>query len=460
MALADTPAWLVGGAPRDRALGRDTFDLDIVLDTSPAIAARAIARAAGGAVCFELSEDFSGWRVLARDRSWQVDVQPMRGGSLAADLALRDFTVGAVAEPLDGGAPIDPLGGLADLAARRLRMASPRAFTDDPLRVLRLVRLALDLGFDPDPATARAARAAAPDLRRISGERLFMELRRVLASARVLEGLSLMDSLGITSAVLPELDALRGVHQSRYHHRDVHGHTLEVLERVRALQADPGAVPGAGELAGPITALLAEPLADELTRGDALRWGALLHDAAKPLTSATAPDGRITFLGHDARGAEMARSVLERLRASERLRAHVAALVRHHLRLGFLVHEPQPLARRAVFAYMQATSPVQADVTLLSIADRLATRGDRASESIDAHMALARPMLADALRWRAEGPPAPLWRGDQLAAELRIPAGPQLGEILRELAAARYAGEISTREQALTHARTFLAAQP
>jgi poly(A) polymerase len=451
-------AWLVGGAPRDRVLGRDTFDLDVIVESSPENAARAIARAAGGAACFELSEEFSGWRVMARDRSWQVDVQPLRGGSLHADLALRDFTVNALAEPIAEGESIeDPLGGLADLAAGRLRMASPRAFADDPLRVLRLVRFALDLDLEPDPDTADAARSAAPHLVGISGERTFMELRRILASSRVLEGLALMESLGITRAVLPELDALRGVEQSRFHHRDVHGHTLEVLERTVALQADPAVVLGADELAEPVRALLAEPLADELTRGDALRWGALLHDAAKPLTGARRADGRITFMGHDVRGAELARSVLERLRASERLRAHVAELVRHHLRLGFLVHRPErPLARRTVFDYLQATSPVEVDVTLLSAADRLATRGDRAEESIDAHMRLVGPMLAAALDWRAHGPPAPFWRGDELAGRLEIPTGPRLGEIMRELAAAQYAGEVSTREQALTHARRFV----
>ncbi len=455
-ALSDTAAWLVGGATRDRMLDRDTFDLDIVVDASPETAARSIARAAGNAACFELSEDFSGWRVIARDRSWQVDVQPLRGGSLHADLALRDFTVNAIAEPVAGGEPIDPLGGIADLAAHRLRMASPRAFVDDPLRVLRLVRLALDLGLELDPDTAHAASVAAPELRGVSGERVFMELRRIIASARALDGLQLMDSLGITAAVLGELEELRGVQQSRYHHRDVHGHTLEVLAHTIALQADPAEVLGSTELAGPVAELLGEPLADELTRGEALRWGALLHDAAKPLTGAVRPDGRVTFFDHDARGAELARSVLERLRASERLRAHVAALVRHHLRLGFLVHEPQPLARRTVFDYLQTTSPVEVDVTLLSAADRLATRGDRAAESIDAHMRLARPMLADALRWRADGPPPPLWRGDELASALEIPTGPRLGEILRELSAAQYAGEVSTREQAFTHARRLV----
>ena len=123
-------------------------------------------------------------------------------------------------------------------------MASPRTFADDPLRVLRLVRLALDLDLDLESQTAHAASVAAPQLRDVSGERVFMELRRIIASPRVLEGLQLMDSLGITAAVLGELEALRGVQQSRYHHRDVHGHTLEVLSHTIALQTDPGG--GAG----------------------------------------------------------------------------------------------------------------------------------------------------------------------------------------------------------------------
>jgi putative nucleotidyltransferase with HDIG domain len=206
-----------------------------------------------------------------------------------------------------------------------------------------------------------------------------------------------------------------------------------------------------------VAALVAEPLADELTRGEALRWGALLHDAAKPLTrEVRAADGRVTFIGHDVRGAELAREVLARLRASERLRAHVAALVRHHLRLGFLVHEPQPLAPRAVFAYLRACAPVEVDVTLLSIADRLATRGEGSPESISAHMRLAAQLLAAALRWREEGPPAPLLRGDELAAELGIAPGPRLGALLEGLAEAQYAGEVADRERALAYARGLL----
>ncbi len=462
-ALADRPAWLVGGAIRDRVLGRATIDLDVVVDGDPGEAARAIALAAGKAACFALSEEFGAWRVSARDSSWQVNVEPLRGGSLQADLALRDFTVNAIAEPVAGGEPIDPLGGLRDLAAGRLRMAGPSAFADDPLRVLRLVRVAVELGLEPEAETLRGARERARELGDCSPERVFAELRRILAAREALRGLELMSELGASAVVLPELEALRGVEQNRFHHADVHGHTLEVLARTISLGEfaagrNAGAAPvdsdeaslGAviGERRAAVAALLAEPLADGLTRGEALRWGALLHDAAKPLTRGALPDGRVTFIGHDERGAELARELLGRLRASERLRGHVAALVRHHLRLGFLVHEPQPLARRTVFAYLRATQPVEVNVTLLSIADRLATRGDHAERAIAAHLSVAEAMLGDALRWRLEGPQMPLLRGDELGAHLEIAPGPRIGHLLAELAEAQYAGEITDRGEA------------
>ncbi len=470
--LAGQRAWLVGGAVRDRLLHRPTQDLDVVLDGEPREAARAIARSTRGATAFALSEEYGGWRVVARDGAWQIDFERLRGGSLEEDLALRDFTVNAIAEPLGEpgaarGEAIDPLGGLPDLTRRRLRETGPRAFAEDPLRVLRLVRLAVELGLQPDPPTLARARTYAGELREVAPERVFVELRRVLDAPSAVYGLEQLGEVGATSVVLPELEAMRGVTQSRYHHRDVYGHTLEVLERVIAIQSDPAAAlsgwaqGGGGDAdqhAAALAALLAEPLADGLTRGGALRWGALLHDVAKPLTRGVRPsDGRVTFIGHDLRGAELAGEMLRRLRTGGRLQAHVAALVRHHLRLGFLVHEPQPLARRSVFAYLRACEPVEIDVTLLSIADRLATRGERAQESIDAHLRVARRMLGDALRWRAAGgPPSPLLRGDELAHELGIPLGPRIGELLEELAAARYAGEIATREQALEHARALV----
>ncbi|MEY2535838.1 MAG: poly(A) polymerase [bacterium] len=263
-----------------------------------------------------------------------------------------------------------------------------------------------------------------------------------------------MDSLGVTPFVLPELTALHGVEQNPYHHRDVHGHTLEVLEQAIALERDPAAVFGE-ELAQPIRDLLAEPLADGLTRAGALRLGALLHDAAKPQTRMEFPGGRIGFPAHDIQGAALARETLTRLRTSERLRAHVAALTRHHLRLGFLVHEV-PLDRRAIYRYLRDCEPVAPDVTLLSVADRLATRGRKADEAIARHVALARELLGEALTARAAGRPAPLVRGDELARGRRRRPRPRIGELLEAISEAQFAGEVTTRDEAIALARALL----
>ncbi len=435
-ALAGEDAWLVGGVLRDRLLDLETTDLDVVVSGDAGEAARRVARATGGAP-FALSDAFGAWRVVGPDQAWQVDLTPLRGAGIEGDLALRDFTVNAMAEPIDGGELIDPFGGAGDLAARRLRMVAARAFDDDPLRVLRVARFACELGLAVDPETAAVAREHAGGLADVAGERVFAELKRVICADAVRDGLALMDDLGATPAILPELTALRGVEQSHYHHLDVLEHTLAVLDAVVELERDPG--PALGEHAEAAMAVLAEPLADGLTRGDALRFGALLHDAAKPQTRAETPEGRITFMGHDAAGAELSRAVLSRLRTSDRLQAHVAALARHHLRLGFLVHE-RPLTRRHVFRYLRACEPVEVDVTVLSVADRLATRGRRADDAIPAHLGLARELLGEALRWRAEGPREPLVRGDELAAELGIVPGPGSASCSRSSTRASFAG--------------------
>jgi poly(A) polymerase len=443
--------WLVGGALRDRLLGRQTADYDLAVAGDPATVARALGRDAGGHA-FELSGAFAAWRVVAHDRTWQVDVLPVTGGSIEADLVARDLTVNAIAQPLAGGDYVDPSGGLGDLRARRLRMVSPGAFASDPLRTVRLVRLACELDFEAEPETATAAQAQAPALQRVAPERIFTELRRILSSPRALAGFDLMASTGVTAVVLPELESLRGVQQSRFHHLDVYDHTRVVLQQTIELELDPErSFPGHGQA---IARLLAEPLANELTRGAALRFGALLHDIAKPQTRAVTDEGRVTFMDHDQAGAQLTRTLLRRLRASERLVEQVAALARHHLRLGFLVHE-MPLSRRAVYGYLRACAPVQVDVTLLSVADRLATQGDGAERAIARHLELARQLVGEALSWEAD-PPRPPVRGDQLTKALGIRSGPLVGRVLAALEEASFAGEIAGSEEAIERARQML----
>ncbi len=453
VAVLDEPAWLVGGAVRDRALRRPTDDYDVAVTGDARRVARELARSAD-AHAFALSEAFGVWRVVARDHAWQVDVLPVLGGSIENDLAGRDFTVNAMAEPLDGGPFVDPFGGMSDLADRRLRMVSPAGFEEDPLRALRLVRLACELGFSVATTTAAAASASTPALAGVAPERVFAELKRIVIADRALDGLALMDEIGATDVVLPEVSRMRGVEQSVYHHLDVYEHTRAVVAGVIELERDPER--WVGEHADAVSRFLAQPLANELTRGQALRFGALLHDVAKPATRDVTAEGRVTFIGHDAVGAETAVGVLTRLRASERLREHVAALTRHHLRLGFLVHE-MPLDRRTIYRYLSACEPVEVDVTLLSIADRLATRGKVADAAIARHLELARQLLGEALVWHSARPRPPV-RGDELARAVGLRPGRELGRILDELEEASFAGEITSREQAIERARELAAA--
>jgi hypothetical protein len=166
----------------------------------------------------------------------------------------------------------------------------------------------------------------------------------------------------------------------------------------------------------------------------------------------------VTFIGHDEVGARIIDGISRRLRTSRRLNTHLQGLALHHLRLGFLIHQ-QPLSRRAVYDYLVATEPVSADVTLLSVADRLAARGEgplASPEMVQAHLDLARELLAEALIWHRDGPPRPPVSGDELVAELDLAPGPEIGRLLEELRAEAYAGEIEGRGQALERARQLL----
>jgi putative nucleotidyltransferase with HDIG domain len=444
-------AWVVGGAVRDAVLGRPIADVDLVVAGDPKPVARAVARAAGGPA-FPLSEEFGAWRVIA-NAGFVCDVSPLQGGSIEDDLARRDFSANAMAVRLDGGDLLDPHDGRADLAAGLLRVLGEESYRDDPLRPLRLVRIATELGLEPDEDTCRLTTEYAGRVPQTSPERIWAELTRLVLADRVIDGLGLADRLGLTAAVLPEIAAMRGVEQSHFHHLDVHEHTLEVLREQLVLERDLDGV--FGDVAGDLRAILDEPLADELTRLQALRFAALFHDIAKPATRNELPDGRVSFIGHDRVGEEMVVALCRRFRTSEKLASFLGGVTRHHLALGFLVHA-RPLDRHAVYRYLRACEPVEIEVTLLTCADRRATRGRNAEAAIAAHLELAREIMGDALEWRRRGgAPAPPLRGDELARELGIERGPELGRLIEALREAVFAGEVQDRDQAVRHARSL-----
>jgi Poly A polymerase head domain len=192
-AVAGQEAYVVGGAVRDELLGREVIDIDVACP-DPEAAAKAYAEAAGGAL-FPLSERHGAWRVAFRSGR-TVDFTPLRAG-IESDLATRDFTINAIAVPVDGGDPIDPHEGRRDLEARMLRAVSPTVFEDDPVRLLRAVRLEDELGFRLVDDTAEGVRAQADLVTRPAGERVLAELERLSAAGfRRADELGVLEPLG------------------------------------------------------------------------------------------------------------------------------------------------------------------------------------------------------------------------------------------------------------------------
>jgi hypothetical protein len=197
-------AWIVGGAVRDRALGRPIIDLDVACD-DPRGSARAYARRHGGAA-FQLSERHGAWRVAAAGDPATVDFTPLPNG-IEADLRSRDLTFNALAVRIGSGELLDLFGGERDLEAGTVRAVSETAFLDDPLRLLRAVRFEDELGFRMDDRTEELVRASASLASRPAGERILHELVRLSASGyRRLDELGLLAPLG--GALDERLDAL------------------------------------------------------------------------------------------------------------------------------------------------------------------------------------------------------------------------------------------------------------
>lgn len=443
--------WLVGGTVRDRQMDRPGTDVDVVVEGDPRALAAAVA-ARLGLPWFALSREWGAYRVVGSPG--HLDVAAMRGGSLAGDLALRDFTVNAMALPVAGGALVDPFGGRGHLIQRRLVAVGRRIFADDPLRLLRAVRLAHTLDLTLDPALRERARAEAGRLRETAAERVLSEVVLTLAAGHSAAAVGRWANLGLLEVFLPEVTALHGVVQSPFHHLDVYGHTLDTMERLDELIAVPGVHFGrSGEV---LATRLARPVDGVMPRSVALRLGALLHDVAKPQTRALDDQGRVMFWGHTELGGPVAEGICARLRCSASASSLVRQVVERHLDLGFLQHE-DPLTPRSAVRYLWDAAPWEPEVIMVSVADRLATQGPRTEpRHVARHLAVAGELME---RWRGRtlaGVPRPPVTGVDLMAELGLDSGPLLGQVVREVALAWESGEIADRSEALATARSSL----
>ena len=381
---ADLPAlYLVGGAVRDFWLYRRPRDIDLMCTAPESLAERLGALHKAAVVPFVNNKiDAPCYRVVnLADPADFLDLVPIHGGSVKADLARRDFTINAAAiRVVPGGLLaecIDPLGGVDDLRAGLVRMVDATAFAADPLRVLRAMRFAAELNFIIVPATIEAMAAHAGQITTVAVERIIKEVFAVLAVAESARHIASLNTLGILAPILPEIGPMKGCRQNDHHHLDIWGHSLAVLENLEQILVGQAAHFGAGA-AVKIQEYLSRP-----HRLSVLKLAALIHDVGKPGTRSIDPQsGKVNFLGHDAAGSEAAAAIAARLKLAGQDRDLLVLLVANHMHALFW-SEPE-VKPKTILKWCRRLGEDIVALILLSMADTLATRGPAAS---DAHRA-------------------------------------------------------------------------
>ena len=462
LAQQDAAICLVGGCVRDRLLGRPTYDLDLAVDGDGLRLARRLANHFGGAY-YPLDEARGTGRAILEGEAGRlvVDVARFRGDSLDADLADRDFTVNALAADVRApGDVIDRHGGLADLEARLIRPVSEHSIRDDPLRALRAIRQATELGFALAPETEALIRRDGAALADVSSERVRDEVARLLARPQAAPHLCCMDDLGLLTVVFPELEPLRGLEQPPPHHLDVLAHSLATVQALEALLDGGQEVSNIQYLtpfAGRLEAHLDEKLGGERPRLVTLKLAALLHDTGKA-AARSVEGGRIRFLGHEKQGTKLVGGVFRRLRFNRAEVRLAETIVRHHMRPLLLANRAS-VSSRAVYRFFRDTGDAGVDVLLHALADHGATYApDVEDDPWPRLVELTARMLADYYERKDErvAPPS-LVSGSDLLREFALQPGPQIGELLEAVREAQVSGEVRTREEALALVRDKLA---
>ncbi len=472
----DMPVYLVGGAVRDAFLSRPVHDLDFVLPDHGIKIARRVANKLQAAF-FPLDEEHDTGRVILTQPSGQrfvLDFSNQRGPDLESDLRARDFTINAIAvDVFSFESLFDPLGGVVDLREKRLRACSTTSFINDPLRILRGVRLATLFGFRIVPDTFAAMRGSVSQIERVSSERIRDELFRIFDGPSPDTPVRALDILDILAYVLPELRELKGIAQSPPHVYDVWEHSLGVLKKLEEIltilapEYDPQK--SASQHAGSLTLRLGryrKNFHDHLSRSfvpdrnlrSILFFSALFHDVGKPKTRQVDETGRIRFFNHARFGAELFMERGKVLRLSNQEISWGEKIISNHLRPILLAQSGKLPSRKAIFRFFQDSGAAGVDTCLLSLADIWATYGAAIPQDVWLRqLDVVRAMLEAWWEHPQESiSPQALLSGDELMQELDLKPGPVVGQILAAIKEAQAIGKVRTKDEALAHARALL----
>jgi poly(A) polymerase len=462
-------AYVVGGFVRDVLLGRETADIDVAVAGDALRIASDLAEALKGTYVLLDGENKVGRVVLptgvSNDKQRTIDISTITG-TLKNDLARRDFTIDALAldlkELMSGGNVanlVDLHKGRDDLDNGIVRSISEENLSADPVRLLRALRLAVELGFHIEQKTRNYIRHSADSLIQVPGERIREELLRLFSASRGGHFLFDLDELRLLTVLIPELTSTKDVRQPVEHHWDVFTHSIMTVCAVDYLLHQGfwdyaqdevlNMAPWSSEYAQHFD----ETVASGSNRRALVKLAALFHDIAKPQTKAL-DKGRMRFLGHSEEGAEITSNILEKLRFSVRETKMVAGMVKYHLRPTQM---GQPPSHRAIYRYFRDTGDIGIDTLYLSLADHLATRGPGLIlANWRQHTDIVQCVLNEHYKQETIALPPKLVDGNDLIATFNLKPGPRLGELLEMVREAQAVGELTSREQALEYIRNAI----
>jgi len=357
---------------------------------------------------------------------------------------------------------IDIYGGLSDISSQVIRIVSGQSFTEDPVRLVRAVRLVAQLGFSLDEFTKHSISKSSYLIGSVSMERVREEFLKIFEQKNISNNLRLMDDTGLLCRIIPELDVTKGSIQPKEHYWDVFNHCLQTpgkLEKISDYIDDQifSLVPRSLDM----DEYFSEIISDGHNRLTMAKVAGLLHDIAKPATKTVDDTGRMRFIGHDLKGSEVTETVLDRLRFSNRGKNHVATMVKHHLRPTQMSSDGQYPTNRAMYRYYRDLKNVAFDILFLNMADYLAAKEDQLEIAdwrdhcylIDFIMKKGLDILAIDNQVKQDR----LIDGYRLMEILGIGPGQTIGVLLEQLEESHKVGEISTKEEAILLAKTLFA---
>ncbi|MQF64652.1 CCA tRNA nucleotidyltransferase [SAR202 cluster bacterium AC-409-J13_OGT_754m] len=460
------PAYIVGGYLRDNLLGTEAQDVDVVARCNPMELGMELANRLNGS--FITLDKYRGIvRIVTRPSGKVVDLACFNK-SIEDYLSGRDFSINAMALNVDKSVSdewynyvIDPYNGRHDLRRSHVKMISRNVFTEDPLRLLRAVRIARKLGFAIEAQTECAILHDSSRISDVSSERIREEFMQIIAGNGASDSLRLLDRLGLLSCVMPDLDACRDVSQPNAHYWDVFDHsinTVEAVERVMSGRKQDIFLNNL-EYDQDIESYFEQTISDGHSMRTFLKLAALTHDIAKPHTKTTDNKG-MHFWGHEQRGSEITEEWLRSLHFSGRGTAAICLMIKHHLRPSQLSEPGSMPTNRAIYRFSRDLEKFAIAVLFLSLADYMAAKGPMINlYDWQKKINLVNHVLCSLRELRFSNIERPITRlvsGNDLMRYLGMKPGPKLGFLLSEIAEANAVNQMANKREALEWAKAKL----